>query len=65
MLLGIFSANGVLLLEVEPPYPGGDLLTQHLDEVEQEAAHKGGIQQTLSDHYSRIFKVDSSLWRTA
>ena len=42
MLLGIFSANGVLPLEFKPAYSVGDLLTQHLDELEQEAERKGG-----------------------
>jgi hypothetical protein len=65
MLLGIFSAKGVLPLGFEPAYSVGELLTQHLDELEQEAEHKGSIQQTLSDHFSRIFKVDSSLGRAA
>jgi hypothetical protein len=37
MLLGIFSAKGVLPIEFEPARSVGDLLTQHLDELECEA----------------------------
>jgi hypothetical protein len=57
MLLGIFSAKGVLPLEFKPAYSVGDLLTQHLDELEQEAERKGGIMQTLTDHFSRVYKL--------
>jgi hypothetical protein len=42
MLLGIFSAKGVLPLEFKPAYSVRDLLTQHLDELEQESERKGG-----------------------
>jgi hypothetical protein len=41
MLLGIFSAKGMLPLEFKPAYTVGDLLTQHLDELEQEAERRG------------------------
>ena len=58
MLLGIFLAKGVLPLKFKPAHSVGDLLTQHLDELEQEAEHKGGVMQTLSDHFARTFKVD-------
>jgi hypothetical protein len=37
MLLGIFSTKGALALEFNPAYSVDDLLTQHLDELEQEA----------------------------
>jgi hypothetical protein len=57
MLLGIFSAKGVLPLEFKPAYSVGDLLTQHLDELEQEAERKGGVRQTLADHFAMIYKV--------
>jgi hypothetical protein len=36
MLLGVFAAHGVLPLEFKPAYSVGVLLTQHLDELEQE-----------------------------
>lgn len=61
MLLGIFSAKGVLPLEFKPAYSVGDLLTQHLDELEQEAECKGGIMQMLADHFARIHKIPSTL----
>jgi hypothetical protein len=57
MLLGIFSAKGVLPLEFKPVYSVGDLLTQHLDELEQEAERKGGIRQSLTDHFAKIYNV--------
>ena len=61
MLLGIFSANGVLPLEFKPAYSVGDLLTQHLDELEQEAEEKGGVQQVLADHFAKVYKVNLPL----
>ncbi len=57
MLLGVFSAKGVLPLEFKPAYSVGDLVTQHLDELEQEAERKGGVLQTLSDHFAKIYKI--------
>jgi hypothetical protein len=57
MLLGIFTAKGVLPLEFKPAYSVGDLLTQHLDELEQEAERKGGVLQTLRDHFGRVYKA--------
>jgi hypothetical protein len=57
MLLGIFSAKGVLPLEFKPAHSVGDLLTQHLDDLEQEADRKGGVLQMLSDHFAKICRV--------
>ena len=37
MLLGVFSAKGVLPLAFKPAHSVEDLLTQHLDELEQKA----------------------------
>jgi hypothetical protein len=51
---GIFSAKGVLPLEFKPAHSVGDLLTQHLDELEQEAERKGGVLQTLADHLAKV-----------
>ena len=65
MLLGIFSAKGVLPLEFKPAYSVGDLLTQHLDELEQEAERKGGVTQTLTDHFAKAFKIAWPLVRAA
>ena len=61
MLLGIFSAKGVPPVEFKPAYSVGDLLTQHLDEPEQEAEHKWGMLQTLSDHFAKVYKVSLPL----
>jgi len=60
MLLGIFSAKGVLPLEFKPDLSVGDLLTQHLDELEQEVERKGGVTQILIDHFATIYKAHTS-----
>ena len=57
MLLEAFAAKGVLPLEFKPAYSVGDLLVQHLEELEQEAEKKGGMQQVLVDHFARVYKV--------
>ncbi len=56
MLLGIFAAQGVLPLEFKPAHSVGDLLVQHLDDLEREAETKGGVQQLLIDHFARVYK---------
>jgi len=61
MLLGIFSAKGVLPLEFKPAYSVGDLLTQHLDELEQQTERKGGVKQLLIDHFAKVYKIDPPL----
>jgi hypothetical protein len=57
MLLGIFGARGVLPLHLKPAHSVGDLLTQHLDDLEDEAAAKGGLTQVLLDHFAKVYKV--------
>jgi hypothetical protein len=57
MLLGIFGAYGVLPLEFKPVHSIGDLLVQHLDDLEQEADKKGGVQQVLAGHFAKVYKV--------
>jgi hypothetical protein len=61
MLLGIFAAKRVLPLEFKPAYSVGDLLTQHLDELEGEAERKGGVLQTLADHFAKVYKVPAPM----
>ena len=61
MLLGIFSAKGVLPLEFKPAHSLGDLLTQHLDELEQEAERKGGVLEALTTHFARLYKTSLPL----
>jgi hypothetical protein len=39
----------------------GDLLLQHLEALEQEAEEKGGVQQVLSDHFAKVYKVSLPL----
>ena len=58
MLLGICGAKGVLPLGFKPAHSVGDLLLQHLDELETEAADKGGIQQVLANHFAKVYKLD-------
>jgi hypothetical protein len=55
MLLGAFSAKGVLSLEFKPAYCVGGPLTQHLGELEKEAQRKGGVTRVLEDHFARVF----------
>jgi hypothetical protein len=57
MLLGVFAAKGVLPLEFKPAYCVGDLLVQHLDDVEREAEEKGGVETVLGAHFARVCKV--------
>jgi hypothetical protein len=58
MLLGVFAAKGVLPLEFKPAHGVGDLLVQHLDDLEREAERKGGVGAVLAAHFARVYKVD-------
>jgi hypothetical protein len=55
----------VLTLKFKPAHSVGDLLTQHLDELEQEAEEMGEIQQLLADHFAKVFKVSCAPALTA
>jgi hypothetical protein len=57
MLLGIFAARSVLPLHRKPAHSVGDLLLQHLDDLEAEAEAKGGLAQVLKQHFARAYKV--------
>ncbi len=57
VLLGIFSARGVLPLHLRPAYNVADLLLQHLDDLEAEAESKGGLAQVLDAHFAKVYKV--------
>jgi hypothetical protein len=57
MLLGIFASHGVLPLEFKSAYSVGDLLLQHLDALEHEAAEKSGVQQMLAGHFAKVYKT--------
>ena len=37
------------------------LLVQHLDALEAEAEAKGGVQQVLEDHFTKVYKVSTNL----
>jgi hypothetical protein len=45
-------------LEFKAAQSVDDLLLQHLDGLEQEAEEKGGVQQLLADHFSKVYKVN-------
>jgi len=57
MLLGVFAAKGVLPLEFKPAHSVGDLVVQHLDELEGEAQKKGGVEAVLAEHFAQVYKV--------
>jgi hypothetical protein len=57
MLLGVCGAAGVLPLEFKLAHSVGDLVVQRLDDLEREAAAKGGVQRLLVEHFSKIYKV--------
>lgn len=59
MLLGIFSARGVLPLHLKPAHNVADLLLQHLDDLEAEAEEKGGLTKVLTDHFAKVYKVSA------
>jgi hypothetical protein len=65
MLLDVFSAKGVLPREFMPAHSVGDLLTQYLDHLKQEAEPKGGVLQTLADHFTKVYTVDMPLGQAA
>jgi len=60
MLLGVFAAKGVLMLEFKPAYNVDDLVMQHMEELAHEAEAKGGVQQMLDDHFAKVYKVGAS-----
>jgi len=60
-LLGVFSAKGVLPIEFKPAHSVGDLLPQYLDELEHEAERKGGVLQTLIDHFTKVVTIQPNL----
>jgi hypothetical protein len=60
MLLGTFGAYGVLPLEFKPAHSVGDLLVQHLDDLEQEAEDKGGVQAVLAQHFAKLYKANGT-----
>ncbi len=57
MFLGVFLTKGVLPLEFKLANSVGDLLTQHVDELEQEAQDKGGVQQVLADNFAKVVRI--------
>jgi hypothetical protein len=52
-----FVSHDALPLELILASSVGDLLLQHLNALEQESEEKGGVQQMLADHFSKVYKV--------
>jgi hypothetical protein len=46
--------------QFKPAHSVGDLLVQHLDELEQEAEEKGGIKAVLSSQFAKVYRVPLS-----
>jgi hypothetical protein len=65
MLLGTFSANGVSPLKFKLVYSVGDLLTQHLDELEHEVERTEGTAQALTNHFTRVITTASPFRQAA
>jgi hypothetical protein len=57
MLLGIFSAHAVLPPEYKPAQSIGELLVQHLDDLEQEVADRGGLDMVVAQHFAKVYRV--------
>jgi hypothetical protein len=57
MLLGIFSSKGVQALQGNPAHSAGDLLSQRLNELEQEAERNDGVLQAASDQFAKVYKA--------
>jgi hypothetical protein len=56
-LLGGGDAYGVAAQQIKPVVSVEDLVQQHLEALEAEAAEKGGIAQLLHDHFQKLYKV--------
>jgi hypothetical protein len=50
---------------LKPAYRVADLLVQRLDALEQDAQAKGGIQQLLAGHFTKVHKAELSTNLTA
>ncbi len=59
MLLGIWSAKGVLPLEIEPVPDVGALFRRHEADLEALAKEKGGVPALLHAHYQKTFKTSA------
>jgi hypothetical protein len=44
-------------LSFKPAHNVADLLVQHLEALEQEAADKGGIRQLPAEHFAKVYMV--------
>jgi len=61
MLLGIWSAKGVLPLQVAPVENVAELYRRHADELEALAEEEGGVASLLQKHYQKTFKASAPL----
>jgi hypothetical protein len=59
MLLGIWSAQGVLPLAIEPVLDMAALFHRHEADLSARAREKGGVPALLAQHYEKLFKVSA------
>jgi len=59
MLLGIWSAQGVLPLQIEPVPDMAALFQRHEADLSARASEKGGVPALLAQHYQKLFKVSA------
>jgi hypothetical protein len=59
MLLGIWSAQGVLPLEIEPVPDVAALFRRHEAGLAKRAEEKGGVPALLHAHYQKMFKMSA------
>jgi hypothetical protein len=57
MLLGAAAAWSVLRLELKPASNIGDLLVQHLEDLERETEDKGGITAVLRAKFATVYRT--------
>jgi hypothetical protein len=57
MVLGVFSTKGVQCLEFKPAHSVSYLVTQHVEELEQEAEENGGVMTTFAAHCAKVCRV--------
>jgi hypothetical protein len=57
MLVGAFSAKGVLPEEFKPAHSVRDPPTQHLVELAAKVERDGIVLQTLGNHFARAYRA--------
>jgi hypothetical protein len=59
MLLGIWSAQGVLPLQIDPIPDMAALFQRHEADLSARASEKGGVPALLAQHYQKLYKVSA------